>query len=285
MKTLKISPKKRFVEQHKQNVRNANSQDHCCLQYKILVKGESRKQSTFSRSLFQQSVELHISTHIIYTFYGRKAQKKVRKTATSINKTFHTNNPAFYESYCSITNNNLCWIEFYRLCKRKVVFNGTLYFRAEHSNKNWKFKDPLRSKECAITVNGQLMEEGHNSLIVNEDDESTQIHAYDVAYFSGAIPFELSTSITVSSCGTTLFEKVYAATNQLVTFSTNLNSNQDLWLILLIFTCRPSSIQLCEQHGGIWNTTLSQCVQSFYLTRICYYVLPQENELKPVEAE
>ena len=214
-----------------------------------------------------------------------KLKRKFEITATSINKTYLTNNYAFHESYCSIINNNLCWIEYYRLWKRKVVFNDTLYFRAEHSNKNWKFNDPLRSKECAITVNGQLMEEGNNSLIVNERDESVQTHAYDVTYFSGAIPFELSTSITVSSCGTTLFEKAYSTTNQLVTFSTNLNSNQDLWLILLIFTCRSTSIQLCEQFGGIWNTTLSQCVQSFYLTRICYYVLPQENELKPVETE
>lgn len=72
------------------------------------------------------------------------------------------------------------------------------------------------------------MEEGHKSLIVNEKDESVQIHAYDVTYFSGAIPFEFSKGITVSSCGTTLFEKAYSTTNQLVTFSTNLNSNQDL---------------------------------------------------------
>ena len=79
MKTLRISPKKRFVEQHKQKVCSANSQDHCCLQYKLWMKGESQKQSITTRSPFQQSVELHIPTHIIYTFYGRKAQREVRK--------------------------------------------------------------------------------------------------------------------------------------------------------------------------------------------------------------
>lgn len=79
MKTLRISPKKRFVEQHKQNVRNADSQDYGCLQHKLSMKGESRKQSITTRSPFQQSVELHISTLIICIFYGRKAQKEVRK--------------------------------------------------------------------------------------------------------------------------------------------------------------------------------------------------------------
>ena len=72
------------------------------------------------------------------------------------------------------------------------------------------------------------MEGGLNSLTVEEKGKNLHNNIHNVTYFSGGIPFELSTSITVSSCGTTLFEKAYSTTNQLVTFSTNLNSNQDL---------------------------------------------------------
>ena len=37
-----------------------------------------------------------------------KLKRKFEITATSINKSYLTNNYAFHESYCSIINNNLC---------------------------------------------------------------------------------------------------------------------------------------------------------------------------------
>lgn len=72
------------------------------------------------------------------------------------------------------------------------------------------------------------MEGGLNSLTVEEKGKNLHNNIHNVTYFSGGIPFELSTSITISTCSAILFEKAYATRSQLVSFSTNLNGLKDL---------------------------------------------------------